>query len=163
MKPLSLLLALLLVSSAIAYPRKLAALVPELSVLTSFAHDYGDSVASVHFRGTAYEPAEASEKILPLLEWTKRSDREALGAAWVEEICLQGWEIVTPERPGSEGVAGPTSEILSDGTFRYTATAISMRGRSPGSDWARWQFDITPEGKITSTALAKSEDQPWRR
>lgn len=158
-----LLLTVMLIASAAAFPRKLAALVPELSVMTSFAHDYGDRVESVHFRGTAYKPAEASEKILPLLDWTNRLDREALGAAWVEEICLQGWEIVTPERPGSKEVPGPTSEILSDGTFRYTATAISMTGRSPGSEWARWQFDITPEGKITQTVLAKSESQPWRR
>lgn len=157
MKALALILCLLLFAPATARPRKLAALVPELSLGTSFAHDRGDAITVVSFRGTSYQPAEAAEKILPQLEWSTRPDREALGAAWVEEICLHGWDVVKPERPGFEGPPEPTTEILPDGTFRYTATAISMLGRTPGKHWTRWQFDISPEGKITATALATSE------
>lgn len=160
MRWLSLLLVLMLAGPVAAIPRKLAALVPDLSYLTTFAHDYGDSIAVFHFRGQTYQPSEASLKILPQLDWAKRPDRLLLGKAWAEEICLYGWEVLTPEHPGAKDVPAPQAEILPDGTFRYTATARSMRGRNPGSQSTRWQVIIDLEGQITQTALATSQRYP---
>lgn len=160
MRWISWLLVLMLAGPATAIPRKLAALVPDLSYLTTFAHDYGDSIAVFYFRGQSYQPNEASIKILPQLDWAKRPDRLLLGQAWAEEICLFGWEVITPEHRRGKNVPAPQAEILPDGVFRYTATALSMRGRSPGSQWTRWQIDIDPEGQITQTALASSQRHP---
>ena len=156
MLALTLVLSLGLFTPAAARLRKLAALVPELSYMTEFAHDYGERIAYFTFRGERYQPDEASVKILPQLDWAARSDRLLLGEAWAEEVCLYGWEVLTPSHPGAREVPLPKAEILPDGTFRYTATARSMRGRTPGSPTTRWQIEIDLEGRNTQSALSSN-------
>lgn len=143
----------LLLSPVEAQLPKLDQMVPGLSIRTSFANDQGDLLDAVIFRGVEYKPGEASSKILPLLNWETREDRLELGQAWVEEIALFGSKVVRPGNERFPDLDGPQAIILPNGTVRYTAWAVSMRGRSPGSQVHQWQVDIDPEGRVSSTTL----------
>lgn len=114
--------------------------VPGLSILTSFAHDHGDMLHSVQYQGQTCSPSEASRKILPLLEWPQRPDRLALGEAWVKVFAFHGCEV--------QAEPAPRAEMLPNGDFRYTAWAVVMTGREPGTFRVHRQVDISPQGDL---------------
>ncbi len=151
-----LIFAVLLLPVEAQLPR-LEQMVPGLSIRTSFASDHGDLLDAIIFRGVEYKPSEASSKILPMLNWGTREDRLELGQAWVEEIALFGSEVVRPGNERFPDLDGPQAIILPSGTVRYTAWAVSMRGRSPGSQVHQWQVDIDPEGRVTTTSLKSNQ------
>ena len=148
-----ILLLLVLSLSASAQYGNLQALVPELALRTSLADDYGTLLEAVVFRGVEYKPSEASEKILPQLNWATRDDRLELGQAWIETIVLFDSEVIRPGDERFPELDGPKAIILPDGTVRYTAWAVYMRGRLPGSARTLWQVDIGPDGGIGKTPL----------
>lgn len=128
-------------------------LVPGLSILTSFAHDFGDSISKVTYQGVDYEPGEASVKILPLVNWPDRADKLQLGIAWARVFGLQGCEVLSeghymhrPEHPE------PVAEFMPDGTFRYTAMVVNLRGRNPGGIFQR-VIEIAPSGELTASPM----------
>lgn len=134
-------------------PDKLQSLIPELSLRTSFAHNYGTILEAVVYQGVEYEPGEASAKILPLLGWETREDRLEVGQAWIESIVLFDSDVIRPGDAKNPDLDGPKAIVLPDGTVRYTAWATSMRGRSPGSARTLWRVDISPDGRVTKMPL----------
>lgn len=119
---------------------QLEQMVPGLSILTSFAHDHGDMLHSVQYQGQSCAPAEASRKILPLLDWPQRPDRLALGEAWVKVFAFHGCEL--------QAEPAPQAEMLPNGNFRYTAWAVVMTGREPGTFRVHRQVEISPQGDL---------------
>ena len=151
----ALLFGMLLLGPAAAINHgELYRLVPELSILTTFAHDYGDSISKVTYKGTDYAPGEATAKILPLLGWPDRVDKLELGVAWAKAFGLYGFEVLTRDHYlYRDGIAEPVAEFLPDGTFRYTAWVANLRGREPGGVSLR-AVEITPEAVLTVTPMA---------
>lgn len=126
--------------------RSLDELLPGLMVLTSFAHDLGDAIHSVSYAGREYPVHEATKGVLTAAGWKAREDKLELGEAWVREIVLYGSQV-------GEGKA----ELLPDGTFRFTAVAISMQGREPGRHSTRWRVQISPEGDLTAVPEQRND------
>ena len=147
-----ILLVLVLAQLAWAQPRPLTLLLPNLSVLTSFAHDYGDSIRSITYAGREYSYQEATKGVLNAAGWTERSDKLELGEAWAREIVLYGSTIVS-EKLAPE--FAPKAELLADGIFRFTAVTLSMRGREPGSTSTRYRVEISPQAELTLTSLSR--------
>lgn len=139
----------------------LSRLVPGLVILTSFAYDYGDMLAKVTYQGKDYKPHEATEKILPLLDWRSRPDKLELGVAWVKVFALHRTEVIEKgdkNLPGDDQV--PRAEILEDGTFRYTAWVRVMSGREPGLYVFKKQIDVSPDAVMTVTNLEIPDTRP---
>lgn len=149
----------LLTSLSWSEPRPLSLLIPGLNLRTSFAHDYGDMLDSIHYQGREYRPHEACKPVLTAAGWKGREDKLLLGEAWAREVVLHGSELVTEKNlRGLPRDYAARAELLADGTFRYTATAISMRGRNPGSSSARYQIEISPEAELKVTRLSASDE-----
>ncbi len=133
---------------------KLSALVPGLDVVTTFAHDYGERLYKVNFEGEEYAPGEATEKILPLIDWKTRPDKLELAVAWVKVFALHGGQVI---EEGDERLSGPEeaprAEFLADGTFRYTAWVVTMSGRNPGTLVFKKQVEISPDAVMTVVDL----------
>lgn len=128
---------------------ELLLLVPGLDIRTHFAHDYGEILDSVSYQGRKYTPGEATEKILPALGWKTRSDKLELGTAWAKVFGLHGCEVLQKGHYlHSKEQHEPLAEVLSNGTFRFTAWVADMRGREPGSIYHR-RVEISPESVMT--------------
>lgn len=140
-----MLLAIVLLLSTLAHAQsmELMRLCPGLSFLTTFAHDYGESIQHVTLEGVNYSPAEATRTVLCHYGWREGADKLELGKAWVEGFVFFG----------SEVRGEPLVELLPNGDFRYTGWAVSMRGREPGASSTRYQVDITPQAEMTVTTL----------
>ena len=145
-------MVLVLAQLAWAQPRPLSLLLPGLSVLTSFAHDYGESIRSITYGGREYTYQEATKGVLTAAGWKERSDKLELGEAWAREIVFYGSAIVS-EKLAPE--LAPKAELLADGTFRFTAVTLSMRGREPGSTSTRYRVEISPQAELTLTSLSR--------
>lgn len=128
--------------------------IPGISIITSFAHDHGDLLHEIRYQGKAYPPHEATQAILTQVGWAERTDKLQLGEAWARQIALFGNEIVEKQHP--------KAEILPDGTFRFTALTIYMRGRSPGSQSALYQVDISPNAELKVTNLTPRSPDRFR-
>lgn len=156
MRKLFVILGLLVISAAAQSP-SFYSLFPGVSVRTSFAHDYGEMFDAVTFEGQEYTAQEAAAILLPRFGWADSANRLRLGTAWANEVVLFGSELVE-KQPEVDGKSNSSAEILPDGTFRYTVWTVSMRGRSPGSEFTRWQVEITPQAEVRTAAL-ESEDR----
>jgi hypothetical protein len=119
---------------------QLEQMVPGLSIMTSFAHDAGDLLSRVDYEGKSYSPSEATQQILPRLNWPSRPDRLALGEAWVKVFAFHGCEV--------QSEPAPLAEMLPNGNFRYTAWAVVMTGREPGTFRVHRQAELTPEAAL---------------
>ena len=128
-------------------PHELTLLIPDLHLLTSFAHDHGDMLHKVQFRGQEYPPHEATRRVLTAVGWADRKDKVKLGEAWVREIVLFGLEVVEGKQLQAVSPA-PTSELLEDGTYRFTALVVSMRGRQPSRDHYFYKVEISPNAEL---------------
>lgn len=128
-------------------------LVPGLDIRTTFAHDYGEMLESVSYQGQQYSPKEATEKILPALGWKNRSDKLELGTAWAKVFGLPGCDVLqSGHYMYLKEHHEPLAEVLSNGTFRFTAWVADMRGREPGGIHHR-RVEISPESVMTVTEL----------
>ena len=129
-------------------------LVPGLQIVTSFAHDYGERITSVTYAGETFTPSEATQRLLPRLDWSHRSDRLTLGVAWVRVFAFHGCEILDASDARLGTAAPPQAELLSSGSFRYTAWAVVMTGRQPGRQRLHRQVEISPAAELQVRELA---------
>ena len=145
-----ILLSLILLSGiAWAQPR-LAQQLPDVELQTSFAHDYGEILQAVRYHGKDYQPSQATQAILTSVAWSSRDDRRLLGEAWVREVVLFGSTVLERAQPE------PKSEILPDGTFRFTARVMNLRGRNPGGVSLQ-RIEISPTAELKVTHLTDSQ------
>lgn len=132
---------------------RLAQQLPDVELHTSFADDYGEVLRKIRYHGKDYEPSQATQAILTSVGWSSRegADRLLLGEAWVREVVLFGSEVLNREQPQ------PKSEVLADGTFRFTARVMNLRGREPGGvSLQRIEISPTAEVKVTQLKDPKS-------
>jgi hypothetical protein len=155
MRKLLAVLSLLIISAA-AQSHQFYSVFPGVSVRTSFAYDYGEMFEAVTFEGQEYTAQEAAVVILPRFGWADTANRIRLGTLWANEVVLFGSELVDSQKLAATWL--PLTEILPDGTFRYTVWTVSMRGRKPGSESTRWQVDINPEAQVRTTVLENVDD-----
>ena len=131
----------------------------DVHVRYSFAHNYGDMLDSVVFRGRELKYGEATEVVLPEFGWDDPEKRLMLGRAWAEELAFPGYRILEKENANVRVVGEffpPRSELLPDGTFRYTAWTMLEVGREPGGV-AVQQAEIDSEAKMTVKMLSGEE------
>lgn len=161
---LALVFSLLTLSPAFSWREKatLQALIPDLEIHTSFAHDYGESLEKVTYKGQEFEPHEATSKILPLLNWRERADKLELGTAWARFFGLYGCDVLSEGHYlHREEFDEPVAELLPDGTFRFTAWVADMRGREPGRISYTW-VEISPDAVMTVGPRDRDRDNPAR-
>ena len=131
----------------------------DVYVRTSFAHNYGDRIDCVVFKGRELTYGEATEVVLPEFGWNDPDKRLLLGRAWAEELAFPGYQILEEENATVRLVgefSPPRSEVLPDGTFRYTAWTMQMVGRTPGGV-VRQQAEIDPQAKMTTKMIGGEE------
>lgn len=146
---IALLLCLALPASA--DPPSFYEVFPGVGLLTQFAHDYGDRLVKVTYQGVEYEPSQATAAVLPLHGWNDPSRRLRLGEAWAREMAFPGFRVLTNEPAAFTSGApftAPKSEILPDGTFRYTAWTEQTTGRNPGGLLLQ-QAEIDAEARMS--------------
>lgn len=143
-----LILCLALPALALSDLNRLQVLVPGLVLHTRFAHDYGTMLSDVTYDGVTYRPNEATEKILPLLDWQERKDKLEFAEAWARVFGMYGSEVLEPgdARLGPD-MEGPKSGLLDDGTFYYEAWVVNLRGRKPGGI-SKLRVEISPEANL---------------
>ncbi len=149
---LVLFLALSLAASALATAISFSAAFPEVSVLKAFAHDYGDRLEKVTYKGVDYTPAEATRPVLMAHGWADPANRVRLGRAWAEEIAFPGDRVLETAPLGfvtSVPFTPPQAELLPDGTFRFTAWFQRLTGREPGGV-LRQGVEISTEAEMTT-------------
>jgi hypothetical protein len=140
---------------------RLMELVPGLNIITSFAHDYGERLDRVIFQDKEYKPGEATEKILPTLNWNNRPDKLELGVAWARVFALHGCEVLEKGHYlWKDDFQEPLAEILEDGTFRYRCCVAKMTGRNPGRIYFK-RVEISPQAIMKVTPIGFPEpDRP---
>lgn len=132
-------------------------MVPGLNLRTSFAHDYGDMLVGVVYQDKEYKPGEATEKILPTLDWNTRPDKLELGVAWSKVFALHGCEVLEKGHYlWRQDFEAPVAEILADGTFRYSCWVAKMTGRNPGQIYFR-RVEISPQAVLTVTPMTQAD------
>jgi len=139
---------------------RLMMMVPGLSIRTSFAHDYGDMLVGVVYQDKEYPPGEATQKILPTLNWNTRPDKLELGVAWSKVFALHGCDVLEKGHYlWRKDFQAPVAEILADGTFRYSCWVANMTGRHPGQIYFR-RVEISPQAVMTVTPMSKADSSP---
>jgi hypothetical protein len=153
---LTLTLLVLLLSPTLAQVMPSSAL-DGVTIVTGFAHDRGDMLEYVEYKGKKYEPDQAANAIIPKLGWEDQSKREDIAWAWVVNVCTVG-STVLREKPkefeqSKTEFETPKVHLFEDGSVEVVLWYREPVGMVPGHHYSKRSYGFSPEGKLTVTAL----------
>ncbi len=124
---------------------------------TSFAHNYGDMLVKVEYKGKFYEPREAANAILPQIGWDVPEDRENLAMAWIEQVELADLTIlrkVPDDFPASQ-FHTPKVQRFTDGSVEVTVWVKEPIGMVPVDQYRQLHFEINADGQLKADTVTR--------